>query len=153
MQIPHWTIAFVFGVRGVSYGRVSGGNVSPANACEKIRSRRIPRISLLAGLFVSSGISAIVLRRPPCDSQPTRCARANQTCRRTRVVRRNHALPPRARLLVRSGIATTQRYCHPQADAIARAFGQFGANRLEVVPNGGSHSENAAPSVALRASA
>ena len=58
-----------------------------------------------------------------------------------------------ARIAGHSSITITQRYCHPQADAIARAFGQFGANRLEVVPNGGSHSENAAPEAALRASA
>lgn len=37
----------------------------------------------------------------------------------------------------------TQRYCHPQADAVEAAFSKFG-NRSEVVTNGG-RCENALP--------
>ncbi|MGH9466519.1 MAG: tyrosine-type recombinase/integrase, partial [Terriglobales bacterium] len=54
-----------------------------------------------------------------------------------------------ARIAGHSSITITQRYCHPQADAIARAFGQFGANRLEVVTKGGYQTDNEAPAAAL----
>jgi integrase len=44
-----------------------------------------------------------------------------------------------ARIAGHGSITITQRYCHPQADAIERAFAQM-ANRPEVVTDGG-HSE------------
>lgn len=58
-----------------------------------------------------------------------------------------------ARIAGHSSITITQRYCHPQADAIARAFGQFGASRPEVVTKAGYHAENGAPKPALARSA
>ena len=41
-----------------------------------------------------------------------------------------------ARIAGHSSITITQRYCHPQADAVEAAFSKFG-NRSEVVTNGG----------------
>lgn len=46
-----------------------------------------------------------------------------------------------ARIAGHSSITITQRYCHPQADAVEAAFSKFG-NRSEVVTDGG-HRENA----------
>jgi integrase len=46
-----------------------------------------------------------------------------------------------ARIAGHSSITITQRYCHPQADAVEAAFSKFG-NRLEVVTDAG-HRENA----------
>lgn len=48
-----------------------------------------------------------------------------------------------ARIAGHSSITITQRYCHPQADAVEAAFSKFG-NRKEVVNEGGHH-ENALP--------
>jgi len=48
-----------------------------------------------------------------------------------------------ARIAGHSSITITQRYCHPQADAVEAAFSKFG-NRSEVVTDGG-HRENALP--------
>jgi integrase len=45
-----------------------------------------------------------------------------------------------ARIAGHSSITITQRYCHPQADAVEAAFSKFG-NRSEVVTDGG-HLEN-----------
>jgi integrase len=45
-----------------------------------------------------------------------------------------------ARIAGHSSITITQRYCHPQADAVEAAFSKFG-NRSEVVTDGG-HREN-----------
>jgi hypothetical protein len=45
-----------------------------------------------------------------------------------------------ARIAGHSSITITQRYCHPQADAVEAAFSKFG-NRSEVVTEGG-HREN-----------
>src|SRR5499433_3306834 len=45
-----------------------------------------------------------------------------------------------ARIAGHSSITITQRYCHPQADAVEAAFFKFG-NRPEVVTKG-SHHEN-----------
>ena len=45
-----------------------------------------------------------------------------------------------ARIAGHSSITITQRYCHPQADAVEAAFSKFG-NRPEVVTDGG-HREN-----------
>ena len=45
-----------------------------------------------------------------------------------------------ARIAGHSSITITQRYCHPQADAVEAAFTRFG-NRSEVVTDGG-HREN-----------
>ena len=45
-----------------------------------------------------------------------------------------------ARIAGHSSITITQRYCHPQADAVEAAFSRFG-NRSEVVTEGG-HREN-----------
>jgi heat shock protein HslJ len=45
-----------------------------------------------------------------------------------------------ARIAGHSSITITQRYCHPQADAVEAAFLKFG-NRSEVVTKGG-HREN-----------
>jgi integrase len=43
-----------------------------------------------------------------------------------------------ARIAGHSSITITQRYCHPQADAVEAAFLKFG-NRSEVVTDGGHH--------------
>lgn len=43
-----------------------------------------------------------------------------------------------ARIAGHSSITITQRYCHPQADAVEAAFLKFG-NRSEVVTEGGHH--------------
>lgn len=43
-----------------------------------------------------------------------------------------------ARIAGHSSITITQRYCHPQADAVEAAFSKFG-NRKEVVTEGGHH--------------
>ncbi|MGA9526937.1 MAG: site-specific integrase, partial [Terriglobales bacterium] len=43
-----------------------------------------------------------------------------------------------ARIAGHSSITITQRYCHPQADAVDAAFSKFG-NRKEVVTEGGHH--------------
>lgn len=48
-----------------------------------------------------------------------------------------------ARIAGHSSITITMRYCHPQADAIERAFSQMG-NRQDVVTDGG-HTENNLP--------
>jgi integrase len=48
-----------------------------------------------------------------------------------------------ARIAGHSSITITQRYCHPQADAVEAAFAKFG-NRTEVVTEGG-HQEKALP--------
>ena len=48
-----------------------------------------------------------------------------------------------AKIAGHSSIVMTQRYTHPQADAIERVFSQM-ANRQEVVTEGG-HKENALP--------
>ena len=48
-----------------------------------------------------------------------------------------------ARIAGHSSIMITQRYCHPQADAVEAAFSKFG-NRSEVVTDGGHH-ENTLP--------
>jgi integrase len=45
-----------------------------------------------------------------------------------------------ARIMGHSSITITQRYCHPQADAIERAFGRMGG-RQQLVTDGG-HPEN-----------
>ncbi|HYA95476.1 MAG TPA: hypothetical protein VEC95_04315 [Terriglobales bacterium] len=41
-----------------------------------------------------------------------------------------------ARIAGHSSITITQRYCHPQADAVEAAFSKFGA-RPELVTDGG----------------
>ena len=43
-----------------------------------------------------------------------------------------------ARIAGHSSITITQRYCHPQADAVEAAFSKFGS-RPEVVTDGGHH--------------
>lgn len=43
-----------------------------------------------------------------------------------------------ARIAGHSSITITQRYCHPQADAVEAAFTKF-SNRKEVVTEGGHH--------------
>lgn len=48
-----------------------------------------------------------------------------------------------ARIAGHSSITITQRYCHPQADAVEAAFSKFG-NRSEVVTDGG-HRANELP--------
>lgn len=48
-----------------------------------------------------------------------------------------------ARIAGHSSITITQRYCHPQADAVEAAFAKFG-HRTEVVTEGG-HQEKALP--------
>src|SRR5690349_14784509 len=48
-----------------------------------------------------------------------------------------------ARIAGHSSITITQRYCHPQADAVEAAFSKFG-NRSELVTDGGHH-QNALP--------
>lgn len=45
-----------------------------------------------------------------------------------------------ARIAGHSSITITQRYCHPQADAVEAAFSKFG-NRGEVVTDGGHQSK------------
>jgi heat shock protein HslJ len=45
-----------------------------------------------------------------------------------------------ARIMGHSSITITQRYCHPQADAIERAFAKM-AGRQQLVTEGG-HPEN-----------
>lgn len=49
-----------------------------------------------------------------------------------------------ARIAGHSSITITQRYCHPQAEAIERAFAQIG-NRQEVVRDGGQLGKSPAP--------
>jgi len=59
-----------------------------------------------------------------------------------------------ARIAGHSSITITQRYCHPQADAIERAFSRLAANR-ELVNDGGQQpmlqSANAAAGNAINA--
>jgi hypothetical protein len=40
-----------------------------------------------------------------------------------------------ARIAGHSSISITQRYCHPQADAIEAAFSKFGIKRLTSIPS------------------
>ena len=49
-----------------------------------------------------------------------------------------------ARIAGHSSITITQRYCHPQADALEAAFSKFG-NRGEVVTDGGHHEKQLPP--------
>jgi integrase len=51
-----------------------------------------------------------------------------------------------ARIAGHSSITITQRYCHPQADALEAAFSKFG-NREEVVTDGGHHEKQLPPAV------
>jgi integrase len=46
-----------------------------------------------------------------------------------------------ARIAGHSSITITQRYCHPQADAVEAAFSKFG-NRSEVVTEAGHHEKH-----------
>jgi integrase len=50
-----------------------------------------------------------------------------------------------ARIAGHSSITITQRYCHPQADAVEAAFSKFG-NRGELVTEAGHHEEQLPPS-------
>ena len=47
-----------------------------------------------------------------------------------------------ARIAGHSSITITQRYCHPQADAVEAAFSRFG--NLEMVTEGGNHEKQLA---------
>lgn len=49
-----------------------------------------------------------------------------------------------ARIAGHSSITITQRYCHPQADAVEAAFAKFG-NRREVVTEAGHHEKQLPP--------
>ena len=49
-----------------------------------------------------------------------------------------------ARIAGHSSITITQRYCHPQADAVESAFAKF-ASREEVVTDGGHHEKQLSP--------
>ncbi len=49
-----------------------------------------------------------------------------------------------ARIAGHSSITITQRYCHPQADAVEAAFSKFGS-REEVVTDGGHHEKQLPP--------
>ena len=50
-----------------------------------------------------------------------------------------------ARIAGHSSITITQRYCHPQADAVEAAFSKFG-NRRELVTEAGHHEKQLPPS-------
>jgi len=53
-----------------------------------------------------------------------------------------------ARIAGHSSISITQRYCHPQADAVEAAFSKFG-NRHEVVTEGGHHEKELPTAAAI----
>jgi integrase len=51
-----------------------------------------------------------------------------------------------ARIAGHSSITITQRYCHPQADAVEAAFSKFG-NQRELVTDAGHHEKQLPPSI------
>jgi hypothetical protein len=51
-----------------------------------------------------------------------------------------------ARIAGHSSITITQRYCHPQTDAVETAFSKFG-NRRELVTDAGHHEKQLPPCI------